>query len=92
MNLWKLSTFVLAGALATVVTVPYVTAAHAEEQPHMEAAHQLLKMAKEHLQLATTDKGGHRVKAIGLVNDAVEQVQKGINFDNAHGPAPAPKK
>ena len=84
MNLWKYSTFAFAGALATSLLVPYTRAAHAEEQPHMESAAQLLKMAKEHLQLATTDKGGHRVKAISLVNDAIEQVQKGIAFDNAN--------
>ncbi len=84
MNFWKLSTFAFAGAFATTLAIPYVQTAHAEEQPHMESAQQLLKMAKEHLQLATTDKGGHRVKAIALVTDAMEQVQKGISFDNAN--------
>lgn len=31
---------------------------------------------------ATADKGGHRVKAIQLTKDAIDEVKKGIAFDN----------
>lgn len=86
MNVWKASTFGFGAAFALSIAVPRVNSARAEEQPHMEAAHQLLKMAKEHLQLASNDKGGHRVKAMGLVSDAMDQVQKGISFDNTRPP------
>ena len=52
----------------------YLTAA----QPHMQNALKSLNTAKTELQSATPDKGGHRVKAIGLVNSAIDEVQKGI--------------
>jgi hypothetical protein len=28
---------------------------------------------------ATTDKGGHRVKALGFVKDAIDEVKKGMD-------------
>ena len=31
---------------------------------------------------ATPDKGGHRVKALGMVRSAIKQVEAGIKFDN----------
>ena len=40
--------------------------------------------AKSELQRATADKGGHRVKAIGLVNSAIAEVNAGIAFDRRH--------
>lgn len=52
--------------------------ASAEPQPHMEAALRALQNAVASLQKAADDKGGHRVKAIGLANEAIEQVQRGI--------------
>lgn len=55
-----------------------------DAQPHMEAALASLRQAKESLQKATADKGGHRAKAIDLVDKAMEQVEKGIKFDNKH--------
>jgi hypothetical protein len=59
-------------------------AAFAEPQPQMQAALESLKAAKESLEKATADKGGHRVKAMALVTQAIEQVEKGIAYDNKH--------
>lgn len=56
--------------------------AFADPQPKMQEALEHLKAAKAALQAATSDKGGHRVKAIDKTNDAIEQVEKGIAFDN----------
>ena len=81
-NPWKVSTLVLAGALALVVSQGSVQEASAASQPHMKSAQAMLKSAKEQLQKATSDKGGHRVKAVSLTNDAIDQVQKGIEYDN----------
>ena len=53
--------------------------AFAERQPHMQAALRHLESAKGELQDATADKGGHRERALNLVNDAIDQVQKGID-------------
>jgi len=47
-------------------------------QPHMEAALSALETASHELEVAVPDKGGHRVKAIALVNDAIGQVKAGI--------------
>jgi hypothetical protein len=54
------------------------------DQPHMQAALDALRLARRELDQATSDKGGHRTKAIGLVNDAINQVEKGIQFDRRH--------
>ncbi len=56
----------------------------AESQPHMKAALEALQNAKSHLQAASPDKGGHRAKALKNINEAIEQVKKGIAFDNRH--------
>jgi len=47
-------------------------------QPHMQAALKALQNAANQLQNAIPDKAGHREKAIGLVNQAITQVQEGI--------------
>jgi hypothetical protein len=59
-------------------------AAFADPQPKMREALDLLRGAKAALEAATADKGGHRVKAIEKVNEAIVQVEKGIEFDNKH--------
>jgi hypothetical protein len=47
-------------------------------QPHMIAALEALKKAKMELEVAEHNKGGHRVKALELVNHALEQTRLGI--------------
>ena len=87
-NVWKVSTLVLAGALAFTLGAGHIGSASAtpsqiqEKQGHMKAARETLITAREQLKKATSDKGGHRVKAIELTNQAIEQVEKGIAFDN----------
>ncbi|GMU54055.1 MAG: hypothetical protein AMXMBFR33_32010 [Candidatus Xenobia bacterium] len=43
-----------------------------------------LEQARENLQATTPDKGGHRAKALVLVNRALEQVKLGIAADRRH--------
>jgi hypothetical protein len=74
-NPWKLSSIALATMLA-------FNTAGADVQPKMRDALGNLKSALASLQDATPDKGGHRVKAINLTKSAIEQVEKGIQFDN----------
>jgi hypothetical protein len=52
----------------------------ASGQPHMQSALDHLLAAKQELRAATTDKGGHRVRAIELVDEAITQVERGIEF------------
>ena len=48
------------------------------QQPHMQAALSALITAKAQLQKAKHNKGGHRLKALQLVNQAIQEVQAGI--------------
>ena len=48
------------------------------QQPHMQRALTMLNNAKTALQNAVPDKAGHREKAMGLVTQAIEQTQQGI--------------
>lgn len=50
-------------------------------QPHMQAALDHLRDARAQLEQASADKGGHRVKAIELINQAIDEVQAGIRYD-----------
>jgi hypothetical protein len=56
----------------------------AADQPHMQSALDALRLAKRELEQASTDKGGHRAKAIEHVNQAIAQVERGIEFDRKH--------
>ena len=62
LTLWKVSTLVLAGTLAFVIGNE-IHEAEAEPQPHMKAALVSLQAAKDQLDKASHDKGGHRAAA-----------------------------
>jgi hypothetical protein len=47
-------------------------------QPNMESALSSLNAARSSLERAAHDKGGHRVRAIELVNQAIAEVEMGI--------------
>jgi hypothetical protein len=82
-NPWKISTLVLAVLLGVVLGTPSLqNVALADRQPAMEKALDHLEAAKDALQNATEDKGGHRVKAIKFVKKAINQVEAGIKYDN----------
>lgn len=51
------------------------------DQPNMTKAKDWLKSARENLEKATADKGGHRNAALKLINDAIDEVQRGIDYD-----------
>jgi hypothetical protein len=53
-------------------------------QPEMTAAMQNLQEAARNLQNAARNKGGHREKALQLVQQAMREVQAGIQYDNTH--------
>jgi hypothetical protein len=56
----------------------------AADEPHMRAALEHLREAREQLEKAVPNKGGHREKAIELTDRAIEQVKKGIEFGEHH--------
>jgi hypothetical protein len=53
-------------------------------QPHMQNALSALQTASNQLQQADNNKGGHRARAISLINQATAEVQAGINFASGH--------
>jgi len=63
-------------AAAILATVMIIQAA----QPHMHESLTLMKSAMAELKAATPDKGGHRAKAMGLLKEAMDEVQAGIDF------------
>ena len=48
------------------------------DQPHMQNALTALENAKDSLEKATNDKGGHRIKALDYVKNAISEVKKGM--------------
>jgi len=57
---------------------------HSEYQPEMAAAIHHLREAQQNLEAASRDKGGHRIRALQLIEQAIRETQEGIQYDNAH--------
>lgn len=55
-----------------------------QRQPQMEAAIQNLRAAQDNLQSANTDKGGHRVRALQLIQQAIAETQAGMEYAERH--------
>jgi len=60
------------------VSMPMAENLFGPDQPHMQNALTALENAKDSLEKATTDKGGHRNKALDFVKDAIKEVKKGM--------------
>ena len=58
-------------------SVSFIAPANAD-QPRMEAALRDLRAAKESLDKAENNRGGHRARAIELVEQAIAEVKAGI--------------
>jgi len=67
-------------AVASSLGIGYAVGA----QPHMEATVALLQNARGELAAATPNKGGHRERALALIDGAIEQVREGITFAATH--------
>jgi hypothetical protein len=70
--------------LSLVLLAGFVAGQLSAAQPHMQAALSHLRAARRELDLASADKGGHRAKAIDLVNQAIDEAQKAMAFDRRH--------
>jgi len=53
-------------------------------QPAMHAALDHLRLAKASLENGAHDKGGHRTRALDLVNQAIAEVNEGIKYAVGH--------
>ena len=70
----------LGTAIAASMGIGYAIGA----QPHMTAGLGLLQSARGELAAATPNKGGHREKALGLIDGAISEVRAGIAFAATH--------
>jgi len=66
----------LGTAMAASMSIGYAIGA----QPHMTASLDLLQSARGELAAATPNKGGHRERALGLIDQAIGEVRAGIAF------------
>ncbi|CCD96651.1 conserved exported hypothetical protein [Bradyrhizobium sp. ORS 375] len=66
----------LGAALTIGIGIGYALGA----QPHMTASVTLLQSARAELAQATPNKGGHRERAMGLIDQAIAEVRAGIAF------------
>ncbi len=71
-------------SLVAVTTVFCTPVAKAEPQPRMEHALGDLQAARAKLERAPHDKGGHREKAIELIDAAIAQIKEGVRYDDHH--------
>jgi hypothetical protein len=70
--------------LTLIIATGFVAGRATADQPNMQAALDHLREARESLDKASADKGGHRARAIQLVNDAIAQVEAGIAYERRH--------
>lgn len=74
----------LAGIAAAFMLVLLVYVPAMAAQKYMESAISKLEDAKSDLDKASRDKGGHRAKAVKLIDEAISEVRKGIEYDRTH--------
>jgi hypothetical protein len=87
MNVWKPVAIVSSSLLAVLIAcggAQVVERSAAADQPNMLAAREHLLQARTSLERAEPNKGGHRERAIELVDHALEQVNEGIEYARAH--------
>jgi len=75
---------VIALLVITAIATGFVAGRASADQPRMQAALGHLKLARTDLERADRDKGGHREAALKLTNDAIAEVERGINYDRHH--------
>jgi hypothetical protein len=66
----------LGSAIAASMGIGYAVGA----QPHMAETIAMLQSARAELVAATPNKGGHRERALGLIDQAIGEVRAGIAF------------
>ena len=71
--------------LILLLSIGYIAGcATATGQPHMQAALDHLRSARDELNRAAIDKGGHRERAIARIDEAINQTQRGIEYARTH--------
>ena len=72
--------------LLVAIGLVYAQGHHmAIHEPHMSAAYGHLEQARSELERAAPNKGGHRERAMQLVDQAMQQIQEGEQFYQQRG-------
>jgi hypothetical protein len=79
-----ISTLALFFGMGWYSAVHAQTATMARQEPHMSAALGHLQEARAELEKATPNKGGHRERAMQLVDQAIQQVKAGEQYYEQH--------
>ena len=66
----------LGTAISAAMGIGYAIGA----QPHMSETITMLQSARSELAAATPNKGGHRERALGLIDQAISEVRAGMAF------------
>ncbi len=75
----------IAALCAGLMVTAFLTGqAYADRQSKMHDALDHLRSAQSLLEDASRDKGGHRVRALRMIRNAIDEVQAGIDYDNRH--------
>jgi hypothetical protein len=86
-DVWKIAAVLSSSALAVLLACgggEVVVHSASAGQPNMESAREHLQQARASLDRAEPNKGGHRERAIELVDQAIAQVNEGIEFARTH--------
>lgn len=78
----KFGKSVLAAVVVVAGTAGMLAGMAIADQPNMRNALDNLREARDDLQAASHNKGGHRLAALKLVNEAIDHVQAGIDAGN----------
>jgi len=70
----------IVAAVAALPAIGFVAGQATANQPHMQNALDRLRGARAELSAAAPDKGGHRVRAIDLVDRAISETRAGIAY------------
>ncbi len=73
-----LKNWLVVAAVATAMAGGVFIGEALAAQPHMRAALESLRTARSELDMAEHNKGGHRVEAIRLVDQAIHEVEQGM--------------
>lgn len=70
----------IALVLALALTLGFTAGRASADQSNMQNAKADLNAALEDLRMAESNKGGHKERAMGLINQALIEVQLGIDY------------
>lgn len=77
---FDIRTAIIAGGFAATLGTGIFVGEALAAQPHMRLALDALRTARAELSMAEANKGGHRVRAISLIDEAIDQVKDGMDY------------